>query len=740
MKKKMIRFAMVLWLFLVSAQNLFAQVQIERSTEIVKVGQEMYYMHHVKHGETLYGLSKTYNVTVEEIIARNPEIEDGLQVDMVIGIPLRDKNAQGSLKGVSANSVWPKHIVLKGETLYSISRQYGISVDDIVGLNPGVENGLREGQSLILPSSKAEKQENLPDSIYVVKNGENIYSVAKKFRMDIAALKQSNSGLREKLRVGQKIKIPSIENDDPYLVHLVEKSQKTTSLLNKWSVSETEFRNLNPAVGVRVFAGQNVLIPLTPKKQNATHVKHPAIEKPIEPAGIEDTVVGEQEIQLQDTESTFLECFGSKENADKFYNVVLLIPLYLEEVEDISINPDLVETVRKSRPFSFLQYYEGFMLAVDSLTKCNGLKLVLSVYDVDENVSKARKAIDGMRNQRVDLIIGPFFSKAFDEVEQYAKERDIPVVNPFSTRESIIAQNANVIKIKPGAASQTELVGNLIKNYFPDSKVSLFTINSAVARKVSENLYHVLKNAAAPEVKISNATFVEFIKSESRRKKMGKKILSSVEVENRMFSTELLKSRLNDSTLFQNPVFRYSYTADSLRHFKKELSSLRNNVVVAYGNNVVFATEMLNNLNKSVGHFPITLIGLPKWAEFEKLFVDNLLKMNAIYFDDYFVNYHDLNIKQFILSFRKAYDVEPHQYAFEGFDVAWYFLNALQQFGTDFMQCLPSYHIPLLHTQFYFKQNNNSLGLENQFWNVYQYDNRLIELAPLDPIYYLKEY
>lgn len=89
MKRKLIILSLLVGLFLALPMVAQAQVVIERSTEIVSISGKQYYMHHVKRGETLYSLSKTYHVTEAEIIRLNPEINElGLQADMVIGIPV----------------------------------------------------------------------------------------------------------------------------------------------------------------------------------------------------------------------------------------------------------------------------------------------------------------------------------------------------------------------------------------------------------------------------------------------------------------------------------------------------------------------------------------------------------------------------------------------------------------------------------------------------------------------------
>ena len=76
MSKKLVVIWILFGLFLVAPKAVRAQVQIERSTEIITISNKQYYMHHVKHGETLYSLARTYQVTEEEIRRLNPEINE----------------------------------------------------------------------------------------------------------------------------------------------------------------------------------------------------------------------------------------------------------------------------------------------------------------------------------------------------------------------------------------------------------------------------------------------------------------------------------------------------------------------------------------------------------------------------------------------------------------------------------------------------------------------------------------
>ena len=112
--------------------------------------------------------------------------------------------------------------------------------------------------------------------------------------------------------------------------------------------------------------------------------------------------------------------------------------------------------------------------------------------------------------------------------------------------------------------------------------------------------------------------------------------------------------------------------------------------------------------------------------------------MNTIYLDDGFVDYGNESVRRFVVRFRQKYAAEPQSYAFEGYDMATFFLNALRRYGDGMLDCLNCCDVPLLHTKYRFFNRNylkqgRSNGRENQHWSVYQYDNELIELKPIDP-------
>jgi len=743
--KRVVLFALLLLLAMP-----FALAQTDEP--VTTINGKQYYVHKVKKGETFWGLSKTYNVSVEELMEANPESVSGLRAEAVINIPVTKKPSAAVAPSTPQPTVTvqkpdmtepetvvvePKpsvsehvdetpldgklrHEVLKGETIYGISRQYGITEQELIGMNPGIESGLRAGQVLVIPSNGVanskpvgatvqavdKPQTESPvtvsanttpvktDDKYKVKKGENLYDIARKFGVDIADLKAANQGLTNYPIEGLPIVIPKRKNNDNFFVHRVEQSEKTSNFVKKWNLTVDEFSAINSSVGRRVYADQAVLIPMLMDDTNAGQYAGQApdndggtvtVKPVVTPVTTQDSVP-EQNIDSADLEkpsvtvvSMRTPCEPDDDAAYNTYHVALLMPLYLEEVSGINIRKDNTESAKKARPFKFLHFYEGFMIALDEL-KNAGLNLDLQVIDVDEDVSKAQKAVNQLRNKPVDVIIGPFFSRSFSVVSEYASQNNIMLVNPLSDRRNILENNSNVVKIQPDADSQIDALCSLLTEKYSDALCAVFVPLG------KENDSATLAIANTIRTKVKNDT-------------------ADVKV--------------------------YPCNNASFKTLESMASSKRNTVVVAIGDQLVFATQMLNSLNKTVNKTPVTLIALPEWSEFDNLLVDNLMRMNAIYFSDFFVDYSDETVNDFVEKFRSLYKFDPDKYAFMGSDVANYFMNALMLYGSKPCDCLQDYSPKLMHTRFDFSCQAGD-GLENKFWNIYQYNNEETTLKLLN--------
>ena len=780
-----------------------AQEPIERSKETTKIGGKAYYLHHVKQGQTLYGLARTYNVTVEEIETFNPEVKDGLKVGHVLGIPVRPeaepKTEEPTVEPkkeepkvepkvepkkeepkvepkvapkkeepkvepkkeepkVEPKKEEPKVEPKKEEPKVEPKKEEPKVEPKIEPkkeepkvepkkeepkVEPRIEPKKEEPKLGLVVRPKAVNRdfvEIVGDVVYrVVQSNETLYDIAKECGIDIVELRKHNRGIVDEPSPGTRVAIPSIVNENDYIVHACEKNERVSSLLKRWKVDEGEFRLKNVSVGSHVFENQVVLIPIDPVTDFYWMTKAPEevveIEEPEEP----EVVIMEPEPQalfLDEDLDAAEQCYADPSNASKRYKVALMVPLYLGEMGKLDVSKENVPKAQKSRSMSFLQFYEGFMMAARDLER-EGLKLDLKVFDVTENTASAERALSQIEGQDLDLIVGPFFGKSFEVIEEYAKAMGITVVNPLSNRESVIIDSPNVVKVKPGNVGLIMSITNLVKNDYPDANVFIVSKENAADSLLLSQLEHHLNLAVNEEVVVSGNELLQYARDESERLEMGSRLVPTLDVEGQVYSTDDLQSGVTDKVVLSNPVKRYAFS--EMGTLKSQLSGVRDNLIIAYGDNNVFATQMLNSLAKTADRFPITLVCIPDWARFEKLLVENLLKMHAIYVSDFFVDYQSEEVKRFVLNYRSKYAAEPQKYAFQGYDLGYYFLSAMMRYGSDdLLRCLHCHRPSLMHTQYRFYYRNylspsQNDGKENMSWSLYQFDKDLIELKAINP-------
>lgn len=114
-----------------------------------------YLIHEVRKGETVYGIAKMYEITQGDLKAENPGIENGISIGQKLKIPvakIQKKDTVATMPAVVKSM--PTHLVMKGETLYGLSKKYMISVDAIKKANDGLPNGLKEGQTIYIPKKR----------------------------------------------------------------------------------------------------------------------------------------------------------------------------------------------------------------------------------------------------------------------------------------------------------------------------------------------------------------------------------------------------------------------------------------------------------------------------------------------------------------------------------------------------------------------------------------------------------
>lgn len=403
--------------------------------------------------------------------------------------------------------------------------------------------------------------------------------------------------------------------------------------------------------------------------------------------------------------------------------VALMVPLYLEQVDRAFYDAEPSNKTLQTKPFSFLHFYEGLMIAADSMTNSRGMILDLKVYDVDNDVKKADTAIADPWLETADLIIGPFYLKAFEVVKEFACWHDIAIVNPITPRSNIVDSCCNVIKVKPSAEGQLAPLDSIVKHFYHDNSIFIVKENWKVDSEIISKINEIAERNIDSCTLVPNKHIIDVIRKHHKRWNYMKLTYDEADYRTDSISLDInvLKKSKDDSTLLINRIVNINYEYDSLRFVPDFASTLRNNLFIVYGNDKVFANEIVNKVTKLTENYPVTVIMMPDWSKFGGLFNDNLMRMKAICFDGNYIDYGDIKVESFVCKFRTRYNTEPTDYAFDGFDIGWYFLNALDLYGKEMIDNLPGFKIPLLHTDFDFQRKDDNSGLENNFWHVYQF-------------------
>jgi hypothetical protein len=327
----------------------------------------------------------------------------------------------------------------------------------------------------------------------------------------------------------------------------------------------------------------------------------------------------------------------------------------------------------------------------------------------------------------MDLIIGPFFSRNFKLVSNFAEMFDIKIVNPLTRRTEVLSHE-NVFKLKPSREAQAALLPPFIKQYYPEANVILVRNNKFRYADEILEIKQSLDKLLPYGVKVANSSIYNLIVeySEADTNLARGELYPELNVENRIIQTAQLESAPDDSTFFSNGIAEVVYAADSVYGIIRNASVVRKNLVIILTNNEIFAPEILTRLNDLKDTFDISVVGMPEWTLLDNLETDYLIGLNVYFFSDSYLDEQDPAVNDFIMAFRSRYKTHPDEYAFEGYDLATYFLGAMMRFGSDCEDCLPYYHQKLLKGSIQFAPAYPA-GYENLNWNFCRYRNYKIE-------------
>lgn len=393
-------------------------VSSAQNEQIVYIDGVKYAVYTVAKGDTLYSLSKRYDITIEQLTAANPSLSEGLKAGQNIKIPQKATPVESSKKSAKRNKkLFRNHIVRKGDTMYSIAREYGVSVATLIADNSNIDPAhISVGETLLIRRSQigtVTEQDNhnqieehksvmnsvisQPYSYHVVHSGESAATIAQKFNTTIETILSMNGFNSEQgVREGLIIKVPK-----PTTGQSAPESDTTTTPVDSLGtevVESSKFKNLAATERAEVA----LMLPLTiSERRQINYIDF-----------YQGFLLGADQLRLSGYQSHIHLYNTAHDNAkvaqiiesDELKNMNLIVgPVY----EDT-----LIPVMRHAQKFSI-----PVVSPLANLTEANGDNLFQMSPRPESKYNKVKELFDGSR--RVVIITSETTDKDFEaEVKQ----------------------------------------------------------------------------------------------------------------------------------------------------------------------------------------------------------------------------------------------------------------------------------------------------------------------------------
>lgn len=206
----------------------------------------------VKAGDTLYSIARRFNLSVNELKALNNLTSNNLSIGQVLIIKEEVDIPPQPSNGIT-------YTVKSGDTLYKIANQYNVTVAEIIDLNNLSTTVLTIGQELLIPDKSIDKTET-----YTVKKGDSLYKIANQFGITVDDIISSNNLTSTTLQIGQVLTIPTSSTIKPgtnYINYTVKSGDSLWKIANSYNTTVDQIKRLNNLTSNNLSIGQQLKIP-----------------------------------------------------------------------------------------------------------------------------------------------------------------------------------------------------------------------------------------------------------------------------------------------------------------------------------------------------------------------------------------------------------------------------------------------------------------------------------------------
>ena len=384
------------------------------------------------------------------------------------------------------------HTVIKGETSYGIAKKYQINLNDFFNANPDATNGLSRGQILKIPipvfsnyKSGSEK-DSIPKK-HIVKNGETLWSISKLYGVQFSIIKSYNKLTSNDLSKDQILLIPNILTDtinkitpifkyvehpllnkcDTLIIHNVKKKETLYSISKKYGIG------IDKIIENNVFLEDKGL-----KKGQDLKIIYKIIDCE------EDSVKLIPEQLFRDSNAV----------VDPILNISILLPFFIEESDSIIENcpENIICELNKSSERSIL-LYNGIMMALEEFKK-QGYNLELTLFDTKYDTNIVKDILIDSLMLESDLIIGPIFSKNVKLVRTFSNLYRVPMISLFNIPSQALFNYPDLYKLKVSRSIQSKEIANFLKMNNSKDNILLISDTEDRKSKVYSRIFSEVYN------------------------------------------------------------------------------------------------------------------------------------------------------------------------------------------------------------------------------------------------------
>ena len=540
------------------------------------------------------------------------------------------------------------HTVQPGQTLYSICKAYGANIDEVKSLNDKKDNALSLYEVLKVPYTDPFVQQDDKFYYHKVVKGETFYSIARLYKIKPKRLLKFNEGYAQNqpLAVGAVVKLPLAEID----LSVLGEEEIEASVGKK-----QEIRPERPVRNESVKKVEEASV--TDILQNALMQKNEKTEQA--PEKETTTVIGATDkMEIPDYISEVVM------PVDPFVKVALLLPFSAKDY------PVFVDTLVEKMPVQisarseqFISFYEGVLLAVDSL-KNQGYKVNLKVFDTERSAEKMYTMVDEIDRFHPDLIIGPVYGSVYKALMDDLTNKNIPVIYPLSSRSEEFGVYPDFIQVNPSMKALTVAMSDWL-------------------REEAEEANLVCLNLTGNEVSHSDLEDIRLFK----------------EYMHRIGSMNF---------------YDWNTSAVPLDGLRLQLLPDRENIIILPTTKEAEVSKILPVLSALTDGYRITVVGFPEWQAFTSVDHETYFKLNTKIFTYSYVDNTTEPAKRFALKYRKYFYTEPNNLAYKAFDMSLYFIELAAKYRDRTLDALEFYPRNGDFSRFYFQKMEGQAGKENQ--------------------------